>query len=151
MTERSALFAAGLELREEVLGKAHVARSLAKPGGFCAPIQDFVTEIGWGLVWSRPGLDRKARSMAAVAMLAALGKEHELKVHVRGAVNNGVSVAELQEILLQSALYAGAPAALAAFRIAERALREMAEETAAGPDRPADPLPVGEVGRVSGA
>ena len=97
-------------------------------GDFSAPIQEFVTEVGWGNIWSRPGLDRKSRSMITVAMLAALGIEHELKVHVRGAINNGVSRTELQEILLQAGLYAGAPQALAAFRIAKLALAEMDAE-----------------------
>jgi 4-carboxymuconolactone decarboxylase len=137
MSERSALFEAGMKLRTEVLGEAHVTRSTPTRAGFSSPIQQFVTEIGWGQVWSRPALDRKARSMITVAMLAALGSEHELKVHVRGAVNNGVSVAELQEILLQSALYAGAPAALAAFRIAEQTLEEIKAEAAAAESRAA--------------
>ncbi len=123
MSKQSDAYQAGIKVRAEVLGAAHVARSAVAEDDFSAPVQQFVTEVGWGNVWSRAVLDRKSRSMITVAMLAAIGSEHELSVHVRGALNNGVSRPELQEILLQAGLYAGAPAALAAFRIAKQTLQ----------------------------
>ena len=121
-------FAKGLAKRVEVLGEAHVQRSLNNMDAFSKPIQKFVTEAAWGEVWGRDGLDAKARSMITVAMLTALGRQHELAVHVRGALNNGVSARELQEILLQSAIYAGAPAALEAFRTAGVVLKDAGVE-----------------------
>ena len=117
-------FAKGLAKRVEVLGEAHVQKSLDSVDEFSKPIQKFVTESAWGGVWGRDGLDAKSRSMITVAMLTAMGKQHELAVHVRGALNNGVSARELQEILLQSAVYAGAPAALEAFRTAGAVLKD---------------------------
>ena len=125
MSTRSDAYEAGIKVRTEVLGAAHVGRSAVTEDDFSAPVQQFVTEVGWGNVWSRGGLDRKSRSMITVAMLAAIGSEHELAVHVRGALNNGVSRPELQEILLQAGLYAGAPAALAAFRVAKQTLQSI--------------------------
>ena len=117
-------FARGLAKRVEVLGEAHVQRSLDNADAFSRPLQQYVTEAAWGTIWGRDGLDAKSRSMITVAMLTALGKQHELAVHVRGALNNGVSARELQEILLQSAVYAGAPAALEAFRTAGAVLKD---------------------------
>jgi 4-carboxymuconolactone decarboxylase len=121
-------FARGLAKRVEVLGEAHVQKSLDNVDAFNEPIQQFVTEAAWGGVWGRDGLDARSRSMITVAMLTALGRQHELAVHVRGALNNGVSARELQEILLQSAIYAGAPAALEAFRTAGAVLKEAGVE-----------------------
>lgn len=121
-------FARGLAKRVEVLGAAHVQKSLDNVDAFSKPIQQFVTEAAWGGVWGRDGLDVKSRSMITVAMLTALGRQHELAVHVRGALNNGVSARELQEILLQSAIYAGAPAALEAFRTAGAVLKDAGVE-----------------------
>jgi 4-carboxymuconolactone decarboxylase len=121
-------FAKGLAKRVEVLGAAHVQKSLDNVDEFSRPIQQFVTEAAWGGVWGRDGLDAKSRSMITVAMLTALGRQHELAVHVRGALNNGVSARELQEILLQSAIYAGAPAALEAFRTAGAVLKDAGVE-----------------------
>ncbi|SMP74538.1 carboxymuconolactone decarboxylase family protein [Noviherbaspirillum suwonense] len=121
-------FAKGLAKRIEVLGEAHVQKSLDNVDAFNKPIQKFVTEAAWGGVWGRDGLDAKSRSMITVAMLTALGRQHELAVHVRGAINNGVSARELQEILLQSAIYAGAPAALEAFRTAGTVLKDAGVE-----------------------
>jgi 4-carboxymuconolactone decarboxylase len=132
MTKLPAQFDAGLKVRTEVLGAAHVQRSLVPEGDFNEPLQTFVTEIGWGYVWDRPGLDRRSRSLITVAMLIALSSEHELKVHLRGAINNGVTEAELQEVLLQSAIYAGAPAALAASRTAKQVLQDIRAEAAGG-------------------
>ena len=121
-------FAKGLAKRVEVLGAAHVQKSLDNVDAFSKPIQQFVTEAAWGGIWGRDGLDARSRSMITVAMLTALGRQHELAVHVRGALNNGVSARELQEILLQSAIYAGAPAALEAFRTAGAVLKDAGVE-----------------------
>ncbi|GAA4174052.1 4-carboxymuconolactone decarboxylase [Gryllotalpicola koreensis] len=117
-------FDQGLRVRREVLGAEHVDRSLAQASEFARPIQELVTEYVWGGVWGRDGLSRKTRSLVNLAMLTALNRSHELGVHVRGALNNGVTVEEIQEVLLQAAVYVGAPAALESFRVAERALKE---------------------------
>jgi 4-carboxymuconolactone decarboxylase len=119
---------AGLAIRKEVLGEAHVERSLAAVSDFSRPVQEFVTRACWGDVWSRPGLDRRTRSLLNLVMLTALGRNHELGVHVRGAITNGATVGEIQEALLQAAAYCGAPAALESFRVAERVLGELAAE-----------------------
>jgi 4-carboxymuconolactone decarboxylase len=112
----------GLQTRREVLGAEHVDRSLGQASDFARPMQELVTEYCWGAVWSRPGLDRKVRSLLNIVMLTALGRRHELEIHVRGAVNNGVTAAEIQEALLQTAVYCGVPAAMDAMRTAETAL-----------------------------
>jgi 4-carboxymuconolactone decarboxylase len=114
----------GLQARREVLGAEHVDRSLAQATDFARPIQELVTEYCWGAVWSRPGLDRKVRSLLNIAMLTALGRQHELGVHIRGAITNGVSVTEIQEALLQAAIYCGVPAANRAFAIAADVLAD---------------------------
>lgn len=119
----------GLKIRREVLGDAHVDRSLAAVSDFSRPVQDYVTAIGWGEIWSRPGLDRRSRSLINLAMLTVLNRNHELGVHVRGAIRNGCSTEEIQEVLLQAAVYCGAPAALESFRVAERVLGEIAAES----------------------
>ena len=121
----------GLKIRREVLGDAHVDRSLAAVSEFARPVQEYVTATAWGDIWSRPGLDRRTRSLINLAMLTALNRNHELGVHVRGAVTNGCSTEEIQEVLLQAAVYCGAPAALESFRVAERVLGEIDAETAA--------------------
>jgi 4-carboxymuconolactone decarboxylase len=118
----------GLAVRREVLGDAHVDRSLAQVSEFSRPIQELVTEYCWGEVWSRDGLPRATRSLINIAMLTALNRGHELGVHVRGAINNGVTEAEIQEVLIQTAIYVGVPASLEAFRIAEGVLKEMREK-----------------------
>ncbi|HEX4252003.1 MAG TPA: 4-carboxymuconolactone decarboxylase [Pseudonocardia sp.] len=118
----------GLKIRREVLGDAHVDRSLAAVSEFARPVQEYVTATAWGQIWSRPGLDRRTRSLLNLAMLTALNRNHELGVHVRGAITNGCTTEEIQEVLLQAAVYAGAPAALESFRVAERVLKEIAEE-----------------------
>lgn len=115
----------GITIRKAVLGEAHVQRSLDAVTEFSRPIQELVTEYCWGEVWSRDGIDRKTRSLLNLAMLTALNRGHELGVHVRGAINNGVTPAQIQEVLIQTAVYAGAPAALESFRVAERVLQEM--------------------------
>ena len=112
----------GLQTRREVLGAEHVDRSLGQASDFARPMQELVTEYCWGAVWSRPGLDRKVRSLLNIVMLTALGRRHELEVHVRGAVNNGVSATEIQEALLQTAIYCGVPAANKAFHVANEVI-----------------------------
>jgi 4-carboxymuconolactone decarboxylase len=117
-------YEAGLKVRREVLGAEYVDRSLASAGEFMAPFQEMTTEWCWGAAWTRPGLDRKARSLMNLTMLTALGKPNELKLHVRGALNNGLTVAEIQEALLHATVYCGIPAGLEAFRAAKAALEE---------------------------
>lgn len=112
-------YEAGLELRRSVLGAAHVERSLENTSEFARPMQELVTEYCWGEIWTRPGLQRRERSLINLAMLTALNRSHELGVHVRGALANGVTVEEIQEVLLQTAIYVGVPAALESFRVAE--------------------------------
>lgn len=109
----------GMKVRREVLGAAHVERSLSQATDFSRPIQDLVTEYCWGAVWSREALPRTTRSLVNLGMLTALNRPHELAVHVRGALTNGVTVEEIREVLLQTAIYVGVPAALESFRIAE--------------------------------
>jgi 4-carboxymuconolactone decarboxylase len=118
------MYEEGLAIRKEVLGSDHVERSMAKVSEFSRPIQNYVTEFCWGGIWSRPGLERGDRSLVNIGILTALNRSHELGVHVRGAVRNGVTVAQIQEVLLQTAMYVGAPAALESFRVAEKVLRE---------------------------
>ncbi|MGE3537598.1 MAG: carboxymuconolactone decarboxylase family protein [Candidatus Tectimicrobiota bacterium] len=120
-------FTQGLAIRREVLGEEHVNRSLqaAMDDPFLLPIQHMATEYGWGYVWSRPGLPRKTRSFLSLAFLAALGKHAEFRTHVRGAVRNGASRAEITEVLMQAALYCGVPVGLECFRLAKEVLDEM--------------------------
>ena len=114
----------GMAVRREVLGAGHVDRSMAQVSDFARPIQELVTEYCWGIVWSRDGLERKTRSLLNLAMLSALNRSHEFGVHVKGALVNGATPAEIQETLLQVAIYCGVPAALEAFRIADAILKE---------------------------
>jgi 4-carboxymuconolactone decarboxylase len=118
-------FEDGLRVRKEVLGAEHVERSLANVSEFSRPIQELVTEYCWGTVWNSDGVERKTRSLINIAMLTALNRNHELAVHVRGALNNGATVQEIQQVLLQTAIYVGVPAALESFRIAEGVLSEV--------------------------
>lgn len=115
----------GLEIRRAVLGAEHVERSLGSVTDFSRPIQELVTEYCWGIIWSAETLERKTRSLLNLAILTALHRDHELAVHVRGAINNGATVPEIQAVLMQTAIYLGVPAALDSFRIAEQTLREM--------------------------
>jgi 4-carboxymuconolactone decarboxylase len=114
----------GMVTRREVLGDAHVDRAMAAADVFTSDFQEHITRYAWGAVWSRPGLDRRTRSCITVAMLAAQGSEHELGMHVRAALRNGVSVEELKEVLLQVAVYAGVPRANRAFVIAREAIAD---------------------------
>jgi 4-carboxymuconolactone decarboxylase len=114
----------GLRIRREVLGSEHVDRSIAQVSDFSQPIQDLVTEYCWGTIWASDGLPRKTRSLMNIVMLTALNRPHELGVHVRGALANGVTAGEIQEALLQTAIYVGVPAALESFRIDDDILKE---------------------------
>jgi 4-carboxymuconolactone decarboxylase len=129
------LFERGRRTRGEVLGEEHVERALTGASTFSRPMQELVTEYCWGAVWSRPGLGRRERSLINLGMLTALNRSHELAVHVRGAVRNGCTPVEIQEALLQTAIYCGVPAAMEAFRVAEEAIaavqRELREEATA--------------------
>ncbi len=118
----------GTRVRREVLGDAHVDRAVAATTALTAPFQDLVTRYAWGDVWSRPGLDRRTRSMLTLALLAALGHDTELALHVRGAVTNGVTREEISEVLLHTAVYAGVPAANSALAVAGRVLDELDDE-----------------------
>jgi len=118
----------GLEVRRQVLGNAHVDRAQANMTSFDADFQRFITETAWGSVWSRPGLDHESRQMITIAILAALGKEHELALHVRATQNTGVTPDQVKETLMQVAVYAGVPAANMAFAIAKSIFAELADE-----------------------
>jgi 4-carboxymuconolactone decarboxylase len=119
------LFAKGLQTRREVLGADYVDASLRNADDFTMAIQELVTQYCWGDVWNRPGLDRRTRSLLNLAMLTALNRPHELKLHVRGAINNGVTPDEIREVLLQTAIYCGVPAAIDGFRHAREAFKEI--------------------------
>ncbi len=106
----------GMAVRRDVLGAEHVDRAMASADAFNGPMQALVTEYCWGAVWGREGLPRKTRSLLNLAMLTALNREHEFKLHVRGALRNGVTRDEIGEVLLQAAIYCGVPAAISAFR-----------------------------------
>jgi len=119
------MHARGLKNRKEVLGEAHVERSFATADDFSRPYQDLITEYCWGAVWDRPGLPRKTRSLLNIAMLTALNREEEFKLHVRAAFRNGVTRDEIREVLLQTAIYCGVPAANAAFKQAREVFAAM--------------------------
>ncbi len=115
----------GLATRKQVMGEDFVATAIANTTPFTQPIQDHINRAAWGDVWQRPGLDLKTRSLITVAMLTALGKQNELKGHVRGALNNGATVEELQEVLLHASIYCGVPTAVEAFRTANEVVAAM--------------------------
>jgi 4-carboxymuconolactone decarboxylase len=116
----------GLAIRKEVVGAEYVERSLAAADDFNRPLQDLVTQYCWGEVWGRDGVDRRTRSILNIGMLVALNRPQELKLHIKGALNNGVTRDEIRELLLQTAIYCGVPAAMEAFRLAKEALQESA-------------------------
>jgi len=118
-------FEKGLGIRRAVLGADIVDNAIKSADDFSLPLQELVTEYCWGEVWGRPGLDRKTRSMLNLAMLAALNRPHEIKLHVRGALTNGVTKDEIKEIFLQVAIYCGVPAGVDSFRIAREVFKEM--------------------------
>ena len=121
----SELFEKGLKVRREVLGAEYVDASMSQADDFSRPLQELVTEYCWGNVWSRPGLDRKTRSLLNLAMLTALNRPHEVKLHVRGALNNGCSKNDIMEVLLQTAIYCGVPAAMDSLRVAKEIFQEV--------------------------
>jgi 4-carboxymuconolactone decarboxylase len=114
----------GMEVRREVLGDSHVDRAIENTTPFTADFQDFITRYAWGEIWARPGLDRKTRSCITLAALVALGRDHEVAMHVRAALRNGLTPDEIKEVLLHTAVYAGVPAANSAFAIAQQVLAE---------------------------
>ena len=119
------LFNAGLKTRREVLGAEHVEASIGNATDFDMPMQEFTTQYAWGDVWSRPGLDRRTRSLLTLAMLTALNRPHELRLHVRAALNNGVTKDQIKEVFLQTAIYCGVPAAIDSFRNAKDVFKEI--------------------------
>ena len=124
----SELYDEGMKVRRAVLGDAYVDRSLQGGTEFRKPMQDLVTEFCWGAVWGREGLDRRTRSLVNLGMLTALNRSTELAAHIRGAVNNGATKEEIQETLLQAAVYCGMPAGLESFRVAEKVFDDLAAE-----------------------
>ncbi len=131
-SELDALYKAGLEIRREVLGKNYVDASIAGANSFMSAFQRITTEWCWGYAWSRDGIDRKTRSIVNLAMLTALGRTNELKLHVSGALRNGVTVDEIKEILLQATVYCGIPAGLEAFKAANQVLVDEGKITKEG-------------------
>lgn len=123
-------FKKGLEVRREVLGAEYVDRSVNEVEDFMIPMQKITTEWCWGEVWTRPGLERKTRSMLNLAMLTALNRPNEVRLHVLGALNNGVTPEEIQEILLQACIYCGVPAALDSFKIANEVVKKFQADKA---------------------
>lgn len=123
----SELFEKGVEIRKAVLGEEHVNKSLDDADQFGAPLQELITEYCWGKVWARPGLSRKVRSLINIAMLTALNRPHEVRLHVRGALNNGCSKEEILEVLLQTSIYCGVPAAMDSMRVVKETFAKMAE------------------------
>jgi len=122
MTDPSSAFQYGMQTRREVLGDEHVDRAIANTTDFTAPFQDLITRYVWGEIWTRPGLTRAERSIITLTALALLRQEHELGLHVRAALRNGLDAAQIQEVFLQVAIYAGVPAANRAFAIANEIL-----------------------------
>lgn len=120
-------FEQGLQKRKQVMGEAFVDKAFANVDAFTAPLQEFVTRNAWGTTWCRDGLDLKTRSLLTLSMLTALGRAQEIKGHVRGAINNGATLKEIQETLLHAAIYCGMPLAIDAFRSAHEVLKEMGQ------------------------
>jgi len=119
------LFEIGLQIRREVLGAEYVDKSISQADDFNRPLQELVTEYCWGTVWSRPGISRKMRSLINLAMLTALNRPHEVKLHLKAALNNGCTKEEIMEVLLQTAIYCGVPAAVDSFRLAREVFSEI--------------------------
>jgi 4-carboxymuconolactone decarboxylase len=122
---KTPVYKKGLKIRRAVLGRKYVDASIKAADDFTRPFQELVTEYCWGAVWDRPGLDRKTRSIINLAMLTALNRPHELKLHIKGALNNGLSKAEIGEVLLQTAVYCGVPAAVDSFRSAREVFAQL--------------------------
>jgi 4-carboxymuconolactone decarboxylase len=123
--KNQALFDQGLATRRAVLGAEYVDASIKNATDFNIDMRELVTQYCWGDVWNRPGLDRKTRSFLNLAMISALNRPHELKLHVRGAINNGLTKDEVKEVFLQVAIYCGVPAAIDSFRVASEVFKEM--------------------------
>ena len=115
----------GMKIRREVLGAEYVDKAMAQADDFSRPIQELVTEYCWGEIWTRPGLPRKTRSLINLAMLTALNRSHEFKLHVRGALNNGCTKDEIKEVILQTAIYCGVAAAVSGLRLAREVFKEL--------------------------
>ncbi len=130
------IFSRGLKLRREVLGSEYVDNSLANANDFTMAFQRITTEWCWGYAWDRPGLDRRTRSLLNLAMLTALNRAAEIKLHVRGAINNGLTVEEIKEALLHATIYCGIPAGLDAFKAANEVLTDMGMIPARAAERP---------------
>jgi 4-carboxymuconolactone decarboxylase len=127
------LFDQGLKTRREVLGADYVDAALAAADDFTRPLQEHITQYAWGDVWNRPGLDRRTRSLLNLAMLTALNRPHELRLHVKGALRNGVTRDEIREVLMHTTIYCGVPAAMDSFRVAREVFKA---EDAAAPTQP---------------
>jgi 4-carboxymuconolactone decarboxylase len=119
------LFDKGLKVRREVLGSEYVDASIQNADDFNRPLQELVTRYCWGEIWNRPGLDRKTRSIINLAMITALNRPHELELHLRGAIHNGLTKDQIREVLLQTAIYCGLPAAVDSFRVARETFKQM--------------------------
>ncbi len=119
------MFEKGLKIRREVLGASYVDNAIASADDFNRPLQELVTQYCWGEIWGRPGLDRKTRSIINLAMISALNRPHEVKMHVKGALNNGLTKDQIQEVFLQVAIYCGVPAAVDSFRTAREVFQEL--------------------------
>ncbi len=119
------MYEKGLEIRRSVLGKDFVDTTIANATDFNRPLQEYVTQYCWGEIWGRPGLDKKTRSIINLAMISALNRQHEVKMHVKGAITNGVTKDEIREVLMQVACYCGIPAGVDSFRTAMEAFKEM--------------------------
>lgn len=124
-SKKNKRFEDGLSVRRDVLGAEYVDKALAQADAFSGPLQELVTEYCWGAVWTRPGLSRRDRSLLNIAMLTALNRPHEVRIHLKGALRNGCSRDEIREVLLQAAIYCGVPAAVDSFRIAREVLAEV--------------------------
>lgn len=127
------LYERGMQVRREVLGDEHVDGASAGVSDFTAPWQEFITRHAWGAVWTREGLDRRTRSVITLSVLTALGREHEIAMHVRAALGNGLTPEEIGEVLIHTSVYAGVPAANVAFAIAQRVFDEQAESSSGSP------------------
>ncbi|MFI4940214.1 MAG: carboxymuconolactone decarboxylase family protein [Burkholderiales bacterium] len=125
-------FKDGLQVRKQVMGEEFVEKAFANADDFTRPLQEYITRNAWGTVWRREGLDFKTRSFITLAMLTALGRTHELKGHVRGALNNGATIEEIREVLMHATVYCGVPLAVDAFRSAQEVLKEIMPEALKG-------------------
>lgn len=119
------MFEKGLKIRRSVLGSDYVDKAISTADDFNRPLQELVTQYCWGEIWGRPGLDRKTRSLLNLAMITALNRPHEVKAHIKGALNNGVTKDEIKEVFLQVAIYCGVPASVDSFRLAKEVFNEM--------------------------